>query len=231
MPEIDKQTPTFDIDPVEHIVTFRTHTSSAHFLPETNDRSTGTYSALRSEIDSEEDVSNRQTSGITLRDVRLAILLEQLFDEEVTAGRGFRKQHPLTSQRPKQASYLGLWWTAPKTHKRVCKVCGRGHSSQSCPLRLKGTGKIPLPCPLCGGLHRGEVCPSSERPPRPCQRCGGVHLPAGCPALHPTPAPQLPIRENAEVLDVTVGSEKDFIWRPRRWPSDRSQAKRKGNDW
>ncbi|KZT73564.1 hypothetical protein DAEQUDRAFT_662081 [Daedalea quercina L-15889] len=126
-------------------VQIRTHTHSARPLPNTNEE------------------NPRERPGITLRDVRLAILVEQLFHDHLR-------------------NDAALW----RSQKTVVKSFVRPPTpfGIEC-LRRLGYRTRSMKCPVCGGRHKGVDCihKDSIAPRTPCSRCGQMHWKFMCNAV------------------------------------------------
>ncbi|KAI0729237.1 hypothetical protein C8Q72DRAFT_794696 [Fomitopsis betulina] len=100
--------------------------------------------------------------GITLRDVRLATLIEEAFRPFLTAGAArWRTQllnnrhavRPLTPKGIEHLRYLG----GKKKYRPVCPVCGLGtHQGKDCP--RKNEVAPPSACRKCGQMHWTFLC-------------------------------------------------------------------------
>jgi len=128
-------------------VHIRTHTHSARPLPKTPDE------------------KPPQSPGITLRDVRLAILIEQKFQAHLKRDAApWRSQfmHARDSVRP----------LVPQGIERLRRLS-----------EFRGT----TACPVCRGPHKGVQCPKKDvvQPVNPCSRCGKMHWRFMCDAVSP----------------------------------------------
>lgn len=97
--------------------------------------------------------------GITLRDVRLATLLEEAFRPYLTAGTAlWRSQLRNIRATVRPMTVGGI--------ERLRHVGGR-----------RNVWAFDPACPVCGQKHRGEDCPQKHEvaPPSPCRKCGQMH--------------------------------------------------------
>ena len=97
--------------------------------------------------------------GITLRDVRLATLVEEAFRPFLTSGTArWHSQLPNSRAVVRPLSTQGI--------ERLRFVGGRKNMSVREPA-----------CPVCGGGHRGPDCPHKHdiTPHMPCHKCGKMH--------------------------------------------------------
>ena len=152
----------------------------------------------------------RKLRGITLRDLRLAILIETLYtDVYIADGRGIdvkrwpreRRQRPhwdqLLKLLKKHSSPPSL--SAPQSphpptiQKHRCPACGGPHTLLRCTVRFDI--RPPHLCRLCGDKHWVIDCPrrrtlrSRLGSPHRCRACGGTHFPGDCPVRTPPPYP------------------------------------------
>jgi len=100
-----------------------------------------------------------KTASLTLRDVRLAILVEQLFSGSYEAhGSGspiyVGQAQALDTQSAAQAAIPKR--VAARKHCRICNK--QGHHMSNCPERYTKT--TTKPCPSCGEMHWKVNCPS-----------------------------------------------------------------------
>jgi hypothetical protein len=125
-------------------------------------------------------IPERIKPGITLRDIRLAILIERYFTESYeTAGHGSPVYAGLTQPLEPRAIGETVMATIRKCHSRQktkkrptrpfrgrdCTICKQnGHHMLNCPERF--TKDAESPCPMCGGTHWKINCPLL-RPPAP----------------------------------------------------------------
>ncbi|KAH9930054.1 uncharacterized protein B0H18DRAFT_995014 [Fomitopsis serialis] len=126
----------------------RTHTHSARPLPTTR------------------DAKPSKSPGITLRDVRLAILIEQKFQDHLR-----RDAAPWRSQFMNARDSVRP--LMPQGIERLRRLA-----------EFRGT----LACPVCKGPHKGVQCPKKDvvQPATPCSRCGKMHWRFMCDAVAPT---------------------------------------------
>lgn len=115
--------------------------------------------------------------GITLRDIRLAILVERKFTESYEAD-GFGSSVYIGKTQPRTPRAIGETVMANIRHFRSmkkrprkqfrgrdCTICGRnGHHMINCPRRF--ITEPYKPCPMCNGMHWKINCPLSL-PPAP----------------------------------------------------------------
>lgn len=137
-----------------------------------------THTALRSEQFEGESTADRKAPGITLRDVRLAILVEQLFIDAHLSGKGGIDTMPAllpASQRPESIRLIER--TAfPK--RRPSTGSNKGNTSTK-----SEQARALKPCPACKGTHAIRDCPDrlTITPDKPCTNCGGAHWRLDCP--------------------------------------------------
>lgn len=118
-----------------------------------------THSAVRRVLDQNDDPKRTEhIQGITLRDVRLAILAERLFAQFDEAGRIGKQPYP-TGRTPYNVESFDY----RRRSGRKCVVCNsQDHPSDRCPKRHS---ILPAsPCVYCGGMHWRSLCPKHGKP-------------------------------------------------------------------
>lgn len=120
-----------------------------------------------------EDLVERQRPGITLRDIRIAILLEETFSRHFLTSRqglaGERKLRP-QANLPQCIAEIENNIATSKEHRKKLK--------QKSSNKLQGRPKpaMRLSCRVCGGQHDSLFCPERYTTPppvgRPCRYCG-----------------------------------------------------------
>lgn len=143
------------------------------------------------------------TTGPTLRDVRLALLVERLRDAYVADGRLFPEpEHEAPVKRPRSVEALlgedgiepfhrGTMPTTTQRRRRLahrCTICmSYEHHARHCPQRH--TAKPRTVCVYCGGEHFAINCSKlgdpSVTPRTPCKTCGELHWASQCPHRKP----------------------------------------------
>ena len=136
----------------------RTHTHSARPVAPTKTMATKATSGKSANL-----------PGITLRDVRLATLVEEAFRPFLTSGTAlWRSQlpntravsRPLTAQGIERLRFVNgrktVWVGEP-----VCPVCGRGHRGKDCPQKYEIAPH--KPCHRCGKMHWHFLCDAKRR--------------------------------------------------------------------
>ncbi|KZV93403.1 transcriptional coactivator/pterin dehydratase [Exidia glandulosa HHB12029] len=116
------------------------------------------------------------TQGITMRDVRLAILTERLVERFLDAGYIGAKTFAV-GRVPYNVEALGAVFGR---RELACFICQQpGHKPNECPQRF--TTPPNQPCTLCGDLHWRFLCPRTKtgrRAMREAQRKGASQPPS-----------------------------------------------------
>jgi hypothetical protein len=155
------------------------------------------------------NIVDRQRPGLTLRDVRLAILIEDCFTLHFLANGYALPWKPAVhgqNATPTTNSLIDWMTGVSKFHKksrdtnprhaRPCRVCGDQHRATDCPERYTKSPPAGLLCLFCREEgHWSMNCPQSGRfgrsksmlpwmdalPAGRCKRCGGNHWVSDCP--------------------------------------------------
>ncbi|KII92608.1 hypothetical protein PLICRDRAFT_172680 [Plicaturopsis crispa FD-325 SS-3] len=151
--------------------------------------------------------TNDNAPGITVLDIRLAILASRLFEETFAVAGGGAKQTPSASLRPQrerpgkisalqeelaeESARLNTNVVDDKA-KKPCVICGEWHFPRHCP--RKHIVPPQKPCSFCGEMHWRTNCPhlrkrSDGRPSHPCLKCGEMHWHNECPLRHTSKSP------------------------------------------
>lgn len=109
------------------------------------------------------ELSRDVVPGLTLRDIRLALLIEETFDKLLETGKAIRKWNQFTTMRPNTFESLNTIRGAPGKSRiqKPCYACGsKSHMLKDCPQRY--TTSPTFPCRICGGKHWVIDCPVSQ---------------------------------------------------------------------
>ncbi|KAG6865487.1 hypothetical protein C0991_002199 [Blastosporella zonata] len=163
-----------------------------------------THSAIRPEW-IKRDERPLRISGVTMRDIRVAILIEDLYKSKF--GGGAPSVLPPRHRQPLIPAIHKLLNLAPRKLHEYCTACGGHHGSEQCD-HVKNLKKQLLPhCSKCGQRHAMmSLCPKTRKrgkvlmPATPCPNCGKMHWLEDC------RKPQLPPGE-AEALMIPLSFE------------------------